>query len=776
MWIYGYVGCGKSALAQTVAEKYARKNRLAASFFFFRASGSRNRTTGLAATVASQLLAAIPAIEPYLVDAFNAHTGILTTYTLGSQFQHLVYEPLKRLGKMRLFPGSLMRTPHLIIIDGLDECNDRDEIAAFIDHMLQFFTENPRVPLRFLFTSRVEEHIRTRLESDQVYLVNLIDHTSLDDVAEVANATFALATRHDRVLQTYGKWPSKQDRKKLVEHSGGSLVFMSTLLKFIIGPSEDGLTPMERLPLALGIRPGLDGLYSQTLARSEHLPFFFEIVAAIIIFVRPPSILELAQALGIEPFQVVRVLVNLHSILHVPGDDHTPGITICHTSLRDYLLSEDRAGRFFISPALHNRVYGRVFTGFEIDSPRFMTAAAIALSLKPLSARETAILLDLDILQVSSTLEKISPLIHLTDSIDDPIAPCDESISHFFTLLGVQERMAHRCFAIIARPSPDETVTMYARSHAMDHWHSFLDPLPRDATLKDHLHSSFAQLQHIFSFEMRIVNLVLAILLTLSDHAFTVSPTSFISFLARNYFLPGEPHHATLIAYVLNSFAHHCAQPLTTVIPGLLGTLSAVWNPTPVENRALVSAHIALILVEENGHDKGVGIRDQTAEAFTYTERVMERSQGSPLFVSEFTKLVARMRTREGGRSYSLAHTIYAAPAYENPTTDSLYIQILGQADHSVSFLNDFLSTTAILEEPFTVNQLSESLKVNVRKIQSVLARLRGIIILPPAMEQDDTISLPPHFRDFLRDCSRAGRFSARPPGLGSGHRVPGET
>ncbi|TEB25263.1 hypothetical protein FA13DRAFT_1589188, partial [Coprinellus micaceus] len=36
MWIYGYAGCGKSAIAQVIAEYMSDQKRLAASFFFFR--------------------------------------------------------------------------------------------------------------------------------------------------------------------------------------------------------------------------------------------------------------------------------------------------------------------------------------------------------------------------------------------------------------------------------------------------------------------------------------------------------------------------------------------------------------------------------------------------------------------------------------------------------------------------------------------------------------------------------------------------------------------
>ncbi|TEB09417.1 hypothetical protein FA13DRAFT_1107779 [Coprinellus micaceus] len=43
LWIYGYAGCGKSAISQAVAEQLAQDGRLAASFFFFRGSGDRSR-------------------------------------------------------------------------------------------------------------------------------------------------------------------------------------------------------------------------------------------------------------------------------------------------------------------------------------------------------------------------------------------------------------------------------------------------------------------------------------------------------------------------------------------------------------------------------------------------------------------------------------------------------------------------------------------------------------------------------------------------------------
>ncbi|KAF5331823.1 hypothetical protein D9611_008925 [Ephemerocybe angulata] len=87
-------------------------------------------------------------------------------------FQHLVYDPI-------VSAKSILRGPYVIVIDGLDECEDKDEITSFIDQMLDFFKGNPWIPLRILITSQVE-------------LVNLVDHTTLDDITTAFRALFEL--------------------------------------------------------------------------------------------------------------------------------------------------------------------------------------------------------------------------------------------------------------------------------------------------------------------------------------------------------------------------------------------------------------------------------------------------------------------------------------------------------------------------------------------------------------------------------------------------------
>ena len=51
-WLSGPAGYGKSAVAQTIAERYAAKGRLLGSFFFLRGAGERSHISRLSPTLA----------------------------------------------------------------------------------------------------------------------------------------------------------------------------------------------------------------------------------------------------------------------------------------------------------------------------------------------------------------------------------------------------------------------------------------------------------------------------------------------------------------------------------------------------------------------------------------------------------------------------------------------------------------------------------------------------------------------------------------------------
>ncbi|KAJ2930483.1 hypothetical protein H1R20_g6618, partial [Candolleomyces eurysporus] len=312
LWLHGYVGCGKSAIALEIALIFEERKRLLGSFFFFRNTGDRSRMARFATTLACQLAAAIPEAAPFIEKALHTKPGLLQS-NLAAQLRHLVYEPFKAAawsGPLRWM--TLLKKPFLIVIDGLDECDDREDVQAFIEDMLDFFKKNPLVPLRFFITSRVEQHIQGCLEKDQVRLENLVNHCSHDDIDAFMRACFEAEIKRNPVIKACirdrGDWPVKKDKDQLVDHIGGSFIFASALFKYIMDPTDDQSTPMDRLPHTLNMNPGLDTLYAKTLSRSKNIPHFSDIISTLALIFEPLPIIGIAELLGIETFEVVRVL------------------------------------------------------------------------------------------------------------------------------------------------------------------------------------------------------------------------------------------------------------------------------------------------------------------------------------------------------------------------------------------------------------------------------------------------------------------------------------
>ncbi|KAF6748535.1 hypothetical protein DFP72DRAFT_971327 [Ephemerocybe angulata] len=319
-WLYGPVGCGKSAIAQLVAEELERSDRLAASFFFFRGSGERSRISRFAVTLAQQMSETIPSTASFVQRAMKSILGLRTAHlSLAVQFEKLIYKPLQAA----IDGGREAKHPFIIVVDGLDECEDRADVSDFLDHALEYLDEHRGLPLLFLIFSRLEEHIHSRLgTTSSVHIDDLSNYPADSDIYSFLKAWFSQASRRNRVIQSYisqhGSWPPESDLLSLARHIKGSFIFASTLAKFILGNTNDGLTPIERFPRALQMSPGLDGLYMETLKRSEHIPFFLDIITTLALLQEPLSISGLAVLLDLPSFKIINVLVNLQSIIQVP--------------------------------------------------------------------------------------------------------------------------------------------------------------------------------------------------------------------------------------------------------------------------------------------------------------------------------------------------------------------------------------------------------------------------------------------------------------------------
>jgi hypothetical protein len=208
---------------------YANSGRLLASYFFFCNAGERSTMKRFTATLASQLVAAVPAAAKLIDAALSAQPRLLAGgVSLAMQLEQLVYQPFRAVVKRRLFVKTLAKGPFLMAVDGLDECKDKRTAAEFITITLNFFKTHPSTPLRIFIASCMEKHISAHLKADKALVTSLDNNDARDDIEKFLEVSFHVAAKQNPILQAYiqthGQWPSKSDMGKLVAHIGGCFV------------------------------------------------------------------------------------------------------------------------------------------------------------------------------------------------------------------------------------------------------------------------------------------------------------------------------------------------------------------------------------------------------------------------------------------------------------------------------------------------------------------------------------------------------------------------
>jgi hypothetical protein len=346
-WLHGPAGVGKSAIAQTIAHSYER-NQVAATFFFFRSDPNRNDGNRLFPTLAWQLAFSIPHAKDSVALALNENPD-LPRKAIEIQFERLIVRPLQAVARA---PQLQTPTP-VIIIDGVDECSDRELQRRFLD-TLGKAAMGSRLPLRFLICSRPEAHIRECFNRFQCPAIT-VDLANVNETfRDIANY---LMTEFARIASEQGlnpeAWPGRSVIDDLVKKSSGQFVYVVTIIKFVGDEYEEA---NSQLDIILGLEPSdgkspfadLDALYVDILQRQRHQEFSKDFLA---VFIGRSTSEDFsggddALLFNTDVQGLQRKLRGMHSLLKIePGSD----IGVHHQSFIDFLLDPLRSGQYHIS-------------------------------------------------------------------------------------------------------------------------------------------------------------------------------------------------------------------------------------------------------------------------------------------------------------------------------------------------------------------------------------------------------------------------------------------
>ncbi|KAF8991592.1 hypothetical protein BDQ17DRAFT_1546811 [Cyathus striatus] len=369
LWMHGPAGAGKSSIARTVAEKCDDEKILVASFFFSStdATGGRDDGNRLIPTIAYQMAISIKGTRHPITETLEEDLATFE-YSITEQMKMLIVHPLVKpsnnLDVSKIFPK-------LIIIDGLDECHSPEAQVSIIDTISEALSRHQlRLPLQFFVTSRPELEIRKAFKSEVLQKLSfrlVLDekYNPDQDIELYIQSEFNTIKRTHTLSHSLMKspeWPVTADIRSIVMKSSGQLIYASTVMKYI---KNDRGNPKERLKAIINMAPALStskdtpyaqlaALYILILSRLQDyllVKLVFEALIFCQCYLDIPapvsSLSEIGDFLCVEDVELV--VLDLHSILHVPDADSFQGVVrFYHASFSDFLTNSSRSRNFFI--------------------------------------------------------------------------------------------------------------------------------------------------------------------------------------------------------------------------------------------------------------------------------------------------------------------------------------------------------------------------------------------------------------------------------------------
>ncbi|ESK86205.1 nwd2 [Moniliophthora roreri MCA 2997] len=369
-WLHGPVGVGKSAIAQTLSEKYA-STKLAAAFFFSRNDATRNELDSFVATIAYQFCTSDTlrdVVGPLILEAIRSNPRIFDT-SVENQFLRLLLEPFSKLT-----PAQRQQLPNLIVVDGLDECvyiPSQERLLMIIGGAIAFSASFPFI---FLICSRPEPTIVDGFD-DAGFASNLkrlsISYAYKDIQKYLVEEFARLRKKYRAALQEEDEsWPGEGAIWALVRRACGQFIFAATVIKYIDNRDE---LPQDRLKTILTVQPGgvldspypdLDLLYRQILSMYPNWDRVRPILRLLVTpdfrpygftrtnwYLSTPSFRSksiIAALLKLRVGEVETSLSRLHSMIYIPPQHHKSwdAVHILHASFAEFLLDSTRSGEY----------------------------------------------------------------------------------------------------------------------------------------------------------------------------------------------------------------------------------------------------------------------------------------------------------------------------------------------------------------------------------------------------------------------------------------------
>ncbi|KAL5640441.1 hypothetical protein ACGC1H_007629 [Rhizoctonia solani] len=344
-WMNGMGGTGKTTIACSFSEALERGKRLAASFFCTRTTAECKDAARIIPTIAYQLACYSSPFQSSLYQVLGEDPDA-GSRNIQKQFERLLRDPLLQLNDA--IPDNLV-----VVIDALDECEDRTGVETILDILFQ---HAQAIPLKFLVTSRPEPDIYKKMMLHSQAREIIRPHNIEESLVQ---ADIELYLKTELALVS----PSASDIEQLVQRSGALFICAATLVRYI--QSDKWLSEShKRLKSVLNITTEatqsdahIDTLYTAilSLVLNENKEDMRVVLRTVLFAHEPIDIETIAMLSGIdEPRRVLSAVQPLRSILHQP--EPTGVVSTLHASFSDFMFNRERSGEYFCDIVEHSLV------------------------------------------------------------------------------------------------------------------------------------------------------------------------------------------------------------------------------------------------------------------------------------------------------------------------------------------------------------------------------------------------------------------------------------
>lgn len=351
-WMDGMAGTGKTTIACSFSKKLEASKQLAASFFCTRNSPECRQVSRIIPTIAYQLARYSIPFQSALCEVLGSEPDIGTKNVM-KQAERLLKEPLDKVKEA--MPDNLV-----VVIDALDECEDRRGVRLVLDLLFKFA---PFMPLKFFVTSRPEPAIYSKMVSQTSSSRTVLHLHEIEK--SLVKADIELYLREELSFMP----PTDEEIELLVERSGNLFIYAATLVRYI-QPTSYSVDPQRRLRSVLAMTPQsisqyaeVDALYTVVLKSvlgeahldAEEVEDMRLVLWTVLCAQEPVSIDTLANLAGIDtPRRALSALQPLRSVIHFSESSGT--VSTLHASFPDFMFNQSRSGSYFCDRTAHNQL------------------------------------------------------------------------------------------------------------------------------------------------------------------------------------------------------------------------------------------------------------------------------------------------------------------------------------------------------------------------------------------------------------------------------------